>query len=112
MADVLDLDADEPPTWRRSRSSVTISVRIPTLLASYVRGRVEPDGQTINGYLLGLIEADRDREGGGWPGDVNEWLLRQAAQCGCPGDSRTAVIEVVRHLADRWPDGGRLRERS
>lgn len=105
--DVLDLDATRPrmlpPHSVRSR---VLGVRLPAHLAAWVVSQAEQERTTVNGYLAALIVRERDD---GMPPDVRDWLTRQAAQCGVPGEPDTALVMVLRHLADRWPDGARLR---
>lgn len=105
--EVLDLDATRPRILPRGavRSSV-ISVRMPAHLAAWVHAQAERERTNVNQYVTGLLRRERDQ---GMPVDVRDWLTRQAAQCGVPGDPDTALILVLRHLADRWPDGARLR---
>lgn len=101
----LDLDADLPPVRPKSFRWPVIGIRIPAHLKAYLEQRVFQDGTTINHYVRTLIEADRH----GLPADCREWLVKQAAQCGVPGRPEEALVLVLRHLADRWPDGARLR---
>lgn len=103
---ILDLDGVEPPRIReRSLAPVVLGVKMPAHLAAWVRERVFTEQTTINAFLLGLVERERD----GLPPDCRAWLTAQAAQCGCPGDPDQALVLVLRHLADRWPRGARLR---
>lgn len=106
--DVLDLDASAPPDRPLYIGSTMIGTRIEKPLAAWVRSQAEIAHTTVGGWLRDLIERERSSEG--LPLDVREWLLKQAAQCGCPGDSEQALIEVVRHLARKWPNGGRLHQ--
>lgn len=103
---VLDLDADPAPPRPRSAKPPVLGVRLPPHLVSYVKGSAARDGVAINAFLIGCVERDRDRE---LPMDVVDWLLTEAAQLGHPGDARTALVQVIRHLASLYPDGARLR---
>lgn len=103
--EVLDLDASHPPKRPRSTNEPVLHLRVPAHLAQHVRRRMEQHGVNMNRYLIGLVERDIN----GWPDDVREWLVRQAGQCGVPGDPEAALVAVVRHLAARWPNGARLR---
>jgi hypothetical protein len=104
--DVLDVDAVAPPVSPATLRGVVLGVKVPATTAAFVRERAWQDGVTVNAYLRRLIEVDRD---GGLPADCREWLRVQAGQCDCPGDPHGALVAVLRHLADRWPDGARLR---
>ena len=81
--------------------------RVSPSTAAWVAEQASNEHTTVAGWLQRLVE--REQRGERWPVDVRDWLARQAAQCGCPGDIDQAIIEVVRHLAARWPNGGRLR---
>lgn len=106
--DVLDLDATEPRILPRGTARTKVlGVRVPTHLAAWVTTQAERDRTTPSGYVAALIR--RDRDGDRLPDDVKVWLTRQAAQCGVPGDPDAALVIVLRHLADRWPNGARLR---
>lgn len=106
MSDILDLDGTEPP-WLPSGSvrTRTVSTRLPPHVAAWLDEQARLRRTTTAGYLAQLVRRDRDH---GLPSDCREWLTRQAAQCGCPGDVDQALIIVLRHLADRWPNGARL----
>lgn len=105
MNRVLDLDAHRPPDAPPIRSRL-ITVRLPAHVRSWVDVRAEVLGVPPGTVVRRLVE---DAAGGeGWPADVEDWLLCQAAQCDMPGDPDGAMIEVVRHLARRWPAGARL----
>lgn len=104
--EVMDLDGTHPP-FRPVYRSVTMAFRCPPDLAEWVRVEAERDGVEPSVFLRRLVTRSRD-EGGPWPADVRYWLRIQASQCDTPGDLDNAVIEVVRHLARRWPTGCRL----
>lgn len=104
MTDVLDLDATPPPRVPpHRRGTITLRVR-PSLLA-WIRNQAATEGVTINAWIGHTVERAREE----LPSDVREWLAAQAAQCGCPRDLDQALILTVRHLAKRWPHGGRLK---
>lgn len=106
--DVLDLDATEPRILPRGTArSKVLGVRVPAHLAAWVTTQAERERTTPSQYVATLIR--RERDGQLLPDDVRVWLTRQAAQCGCPGDPEAALLIVLRHLADRWPNGARLR---
>lgn len=84
-----------------------ISVKLAPHLNVWVKARAAAERTTRNGYIVRLLT--RERDGLPLPDDCRDWLTRQAAQCGCPGDPDRALVLVIRHLADRWPDGARLR---
>lgn len=102
----LDLDADPPPPFLPGVRWLIQSIRFPATLAAWIRETAFREGKTFNGVVVDRLTRSRDTSR---PADVDEWLLRQAAQCGCPGDTEQALVKVVRHLSARWPDGGRLR---
>lgn len=105
QAATLDLDASPVPYPSRILT-VVLSAKVPRPVAGWVAEEARRAGMTPSRWLLQLVEqAQHDR----WPVDVQRWLLAQGQQCGCPGDVNATVIEVVRHLATRWPDGARLR---
>jgi hypothetical protein len=108
--DVLDLDAVAPPLHPHARGlrvrSVNISLRVPAALAAWIREQAYLERTTMNGWIVNLVRAKRDDQ---LPADVRDWLVTQAAQCGCPGEPDRALVLVLRHLADHWPHGGRLR---
>lgn len=103
---VLDLDATHPPSAWGHQRRVVMSTKLPTHLALFVEHRALQEGVTPSRWIRRLIEHEQRDD---LPRDVTEWLLVQAAQCGAPGDPQAGLIAVVRHLAQRWPDGGRLR---
>lgn len=106
MSDLLDLDAAAPPRAPKSARWPVIGVRMDASLAAFVREQAHVEHCTVNGYLVRLVRRARD---GQLPADVRDWLVIQAAQCGHPGDPDAALVAVIRHLADRWPEGARLR---
>lgn len=106
MSDVLDLDATVPPRQPKSMRWPVIGVKMDAALAAFVREQAHVERTTGSSYIRRLIRQARD---GQLPADCRDWLTRQAAQCGCPGDPDAALVAVIRHLADRWPDGARLR---
>lgn len=101
----LDLDGVHPPRSAR-RSSIMLGFRANPATAAWVREQADAEQVTTAGWLQLLVE--RTQRGERLPADVRDWLARQAAQCGSPGDLDRALTEVVRHLAARWPDGARL----
>jgi len=101
----LDLDGTAPPPPVR-RSSIMLGFRCPPSTAAWVRDQAELAKIRPAAWLQRLVQREQRREQ--LPVDVRDWLARQAAQCGCPGDIEQAIVEVVRHLAVRWPDGARL----
>lgn len=103
----LDLDATAPPGPPPVRREV-ISVKLMPHMAVWARQRAAAEGMTMNGYIVQLMQRERDAEDL-LPKDCRDWLKRQAVQCGCKGDPARALVLVIRHLADRWPDGARLR---
>lgn len=103
---LVDLDATLPPPIPANVKWPVVSVRMPSPLYAYVREAAHLERCSINAWIVRALTKSRD---GALPGDVRDWLATQAGQCGCPGDPDRALIEVVRHLAVRWPDGGRLR---
>lgn len=105
-ADFLDLDADPPPQAPKSIRMPVVAVRVPAHLALWLRHEAWAEGVSMNRLLVRFIERARHAE---LPPDVRDWLQKQAAQCGCPHDTDRALIMVIRHLADRWPQGARLR---
>ena len=104
---VLDLDGTEPP-WLPAGSvrTRTLATRVPPHVAAWVQEEARLRRTTPAQLIARLIMRERD---GGLPDDCREWLTRQAAQCGVPGDPDAALVLVLRHLADRWPNGARLR---
>lgn len=96
-----------PPREPRSVRYPIVTARVPAHLAAFIRRRAGERSSTINAYLNSLIVEDRDR---GLPADCTVWLSKMAASAGTPGDINGALIAVLRHLADRWPDGARLSE--
>lgn len=103
---VLDLDAEPPLPTPKSLRWPVVGTRMPAHRHAWLRERAAADGITVNA-LVNRVLAEAQQ--GGWPADVREWLLMQAGQCGCPGDPEQALVAVIRHLADRWPYGARLR---
>lgn len=105
----LDLDADPAPgvplsaTW--NRSSVVVPARIPRPLALWMRRQATYDGLSVSSWLQRLVRREMERPR--WPADVEDWLTAQAVQMGCEPDE--VVPALVRHLAERYPDGARLR---
>lgn len=109
MADVLDLDADRAPDPPGAMSHWTvIAVRVPRPLRSWVMRQAELDGMTPSSWMRHQLQAMRNEQH--LPGDVREWLAIQAVQAGCPGDPTEALVRLVRHLADRYPNGARLHD--
>ena len=100
----LDLDAVLPPRAPRN-PTVMLSFRTRASIAVWVREQARLERTNVARYLQGIVERAYR---GGYPADVRDWLAAQAAQCGRPGDLDGALCEVVRHLAVRWPQGGRL----
>ncbi len=106
-ADVLDLDGTEPPYLPHgSVRTRVVGTRLPPHIAAWVQEQARLRRTTAAAWIAALIVRERD---GGLPEDCREWLTRQAAQCGVPGDPDAALVLVLRHLADRWPNGARLR---
>lgn len=105
---VLDLDAVAPPAPPSHSTTTTITVRLARPLALWVEQQAERAQITHTAWLRELIERTR-RRSADMPADVRDWLLVQAGQCGTPGDVDATVVALVRHLAARWPNGGRLR---
>jgi hypothetical protein len=106
--DTLDLDGRHPPFLpSRNQRQVVISTKLPAHLAAWLRERARLDRTTPADYVRTLIVHARD---GAMPADCRDWLVRQAAQCGIPGRPDDALVAVIRHLADRWPNGARLRD--
>lgn len=103
---VLDLDGVAPPRMPKSRRWPVVSVRMPAHYKAWLMERALREGMTINAYMVRMIGRDRDQ---GLPPDVRNWLARQAVQCGLKGQPDEALVLVLRHLADRWPDGARLK---
>lgn len=99
------MDGTRPPAPPARRNEV-IGVKVAPHVATWLRATAAAEGTTMNGYIVRLLRRERD---GGLPADCRTWLARQAAQCGHPGDPDAALVTVIRHLADRWPDGARLR---
>jgi hypothetical protein len=107
MDDVLDLDATRPRMLPPSASrSIVVSARVPAHVAAWVHEQARKERRNPSQYLTALILQARDD---GLPPDCRDWLTRQAAQCGVPGQPDQALVMILRHLADRWPDGARLR---
>ncbi len=104
--DLLDLDADPAPNPPRSLRHPVFGIRMDSSLACYVREQALLEHCSANAWILRRIREHRDSH---LPADCREWLVKQAAQCGCPGDPDRALELVLRHLADRWPNGARLR---
>ena len=106
---VLDLDAVPPPSAPYHRPNPALAFRCSPLLAAFVRESAAAEGMTPSAWLERLVR--RERDGGAWlPADVLDWLTIQSAQCAIPGDTEQTAIVVLRHLADRWPHGARLRD--
>lgn len=103
---VLDLDADPPPPLPAHQRTGVVSVRMTAQLRRFLFDQAEREGCSVNAWIVHELEKARDAA---LPIDVVDWLTMQAAQCGCPGDIDQALIQTVRHLAKRWPQGGRLR---
>lgn len=103
---VLNVAADEPPEPPASFRWPVRSVRLPSHLAAYMREQAAIEGCSQNAWVVRLVQAHRDS---GLPADVRNWLMIQAAQCGHPGEPDVALVAVLRHLADLWPNGARLR---
>lgn len=103
---VLDLDADPPPRQPSHQKTGVVSVRMTMQLRRFLFEQAEHQGISVNAWIVRELERAHDSA---LPADVTEWLTMQAAQCGCPGDVDHALVQVVRHLAKRWPQGGRLR---
>lgn len=106
--DVLELDADRAPDPPGSLStSKVIGVRVPRHLWVWVREQAAIDRRVPSEWVRTLIV--RERDGHQLPRDCRDWLTIQAAQCGAPGDPDHALVTLIRHLADRYPNGARLR---
>lgn len=103
---VLNVDATQPPRPPKSMRWPVVGVRMDASLAKFVREQAVVENCTINAWMVRLVKRARE---GQLPADVRDWLTVQAAQCGHPGDPDRALIEVIRHLADLWPLGARLR---
>lgn len=105
---VLDLDARPAPEWPGGTPRFTVlNTRVPRSVDRYVRTRCEAERTTPSMFIRRLIEAEM---AGGLPADCREWLAVQAAQCGLRGDVDATLVTVLRHLAKRWPNGGRLND--
>lgn len=108
--DMLDLDASPPPGLPRYMKATTLlNCRVPTPTAARFTEQARRRSLNVNQLLKVLVERELDGTGP-YPPDVQRWLDKQAAQCGIPGQAHEALIRVIRHLAARWPDGGRLNE--
>lgn len=106
---LLELDADRAPEPPPSlRNSLVLGVRLPRHQAVWVKEQALLDRTTVNGYLTRLVR-DAYHHGEWLPRDVREWLTIQASQMGCPGEPEAALVGIIRHLADRYPNGARLR---
>jgi hypothetical protein len=106
---VLELDATPAPgPPGRGGHWGVLATRLPNNLRSWVLRQADIDGQTPSGWMRAQLEAIRREEH--LPADVREWLVVQAVQCGCPGDPTEALVRLVRHLADRYPNGARLHD--
>lgn len=105
MTAVLDLDGTAPPPRPWKYRFPVVGIRMPQHLAAFLREQAYVEGCSVNAWVVRLIERARSQ---GLPADCRDWLITQAAQCGHPGDPDAALITVLRHLADRWPDGARL----
>jgi hypothetical protein len=105
---VLDLDAVAPPPPPPSHAPRhrTLMAKMPADLVEWARHQAALEHVAVNTWLKRVVQRERD---GALPEDCVEWLVKQAAQCGTPGDPHGALVEVIRHLAGRWPNGGRLR---
>lgn len=103
----LELDGEPAPAAPFQGRRQVIATKVPGHLYAYVREQAYTDHTTINAWMKRLIEQHRD--GARYPADVRDWLCRQGAQIGCPGDPDTALVAVVRHLADRYPNGVRIK---
>lgn len=104
---LLDLDAHPAPgDPTRRRTTTMLGVRLPVAQAVWVQEQAALSGVAVNAWLKTLVnEAFRGER---LPADVRDWLTVQATQIGQPGDLRAALVEVVRHLAVRYPHGARL----
>lgn len=106
---VLDLDADRPTSMpRRHRTTMTVSARLPAPVGLAAHEAAAREGGNVNAWLGRIIRRELDGLER-LPVDCRLWLVKQAQQCGCPGDPDQALVLVLRHLADRWPHGARLR---
>lgn len=103
---IVDLDADPPPRSPQMIRRGHVSVRMPPSLLAWIVEQARVERATVNGWIVAALARARDES---LPVDVRDWLAAQAAQCGCPGDLDKALTLTVRHLAERWPHGGRLR---
>lgn len=106
MTAVLDLDAVRPPPLPKNIRWPVVSVRMDATLLAFCREQAYVESTSVNAWIVRAIRKARDAQ---LPADVRDWLTVQAAQCGTPGDLDAALITVIRHLADRWPEGARLR---
>lgn len=104
---LLDLDATPGPPEPRSLRAPVLSFRTRPHVARWVRDQAQLEGCTPNAWLERLVIAARDGQAR-LPADVVDWLAVEAVQLGCPGDVHEAEVRVLRHLADRWPNGARL----
>lgn len=102
--DVLDMRGERPPQRPSRLRTQVIGMRAPKPLYYWVREQAYREGTDLSTWVLALIKREQL---GGLPADVRSWLAVQAVQCGCP-DADAALVHVVRHLAERWPDGCRL----
>lgn len=104
--DELNLTGTKPRYEPNPTRSLTITARLPVRAHAWLRDQAERDNTTPSMLIRRIVDQAMQR--GRWPADVQDWLVVQAAQCGVVGDPDGAVIAVVRHLAERWPDGCRL----
>lgn len=102
---MLDLDGTPPPVRPHTRG-VVLTVRVHPELAAWVHDTATIHRTNTAHVMRQALEQARD--GGRWPPDVQRWLAAQAACLGTPGDPEGALVQVVRHLATRWPNGSRL----
>jgi hypothetical protein len=87
---------------------MTVAARLPAPLARACHEAAKREGSNVNTWLGRIIRRELDSEER-LPVDCRLWLVKQARQSGCPGDPDQALVLVLRHLADRWPHGARLR---
>lgn len=107
MSDCLDLDAVLPPGPPGPQTrQLFVGARVSLPVAAWIREQSRLHRVPQAQFIRRCIE--HEYRGGGYPADVRDWLAAQAAQCGRPGDIDGALYEVIRHLAAKWPNGGRL----
>ena len=108
MSDVLDLKASLPPDPPAHAATLSVlPLRVGPGLRVWLHEQADLHHSSVSEVVRGILTRAQQGEHR-YPADVVDWLTRQAAQSGCPGDVEQAVVLVVRHLARRWPNGGRL----